>query len=243
MLEWKISQDTQHCSYFGESQERWRRINFSLKSSKIAPSSCRCTMTLIVEKQETKRFCMSNSSSVAANARRLREGSFLGPENEEKLYGKHIYKPNGSWNHVADLMMDNLRENGHPLFRGTRCVVPRIFENRRNWKNRCPTTAELLFRTLISINRLGIYGAVADWCTELALQISDHSSSSTRKLVNLGIKGRTHCCANWTNSPLINVPAQGNLLRQHKERFGNLPEDNRVSKAGDDAGLIRKVSP
>ena len=37
------------------------------------------------------------------------------------------------------------------------------------------------------------------------------------------------------NSPLVNVPVQGNLVRQHKERFENLPEDKRVSKAVDDA--------
>ena len=32
-------------------------------------------------------------------------------------------------------------------------------------------------------------------------------------------------------------------MRQHKERFENLPEDVRVNKASDDAGFISKVSP
>ena len=29
---------------------------------------------------------------------------------EEKLHGTHTYKPNGLWNHIAELVMNNLRE-------------------------------------------------------------------------------------------------------------------------------------
>ena len=112
---------TQHRSYFKKSKERWRRKTFCLKSPKIESSSCRCTMTLIGEKQKNKEHCMSNSSSFAAYARRFPKGhwSFLGPGTEETWHGAHIYKPNGSWNHVANLTMVNLRESGHPLFRVT----------------------------------------------------------------------------------------------------------------------------
>ena len=115
----KFSQDTQHCSYFRKSQERWRKRKVSLKNSKIESSSCRCTATLIGEKKETKKFVW-NSPDVAAYARRFPKGhrSFLGPGSEEKWYGTHIHKPNGSWNSVAGLLMMNLRESGHPLSRG-----------------------------------------------------------------------------------------------------------------------------
>ena len=41
------------------------------------------------------------------------------------------------------------------------------------------TTAELLFRIIISFNQLSVYGAILDWCEELSQQISDHSFSST----------------------------------------------------------------
>ena len=68
-----------------------------------------------------KDMCMSNTSSVAAYARRFLKGhrSFLGPGSAEKWYGTHSHKPNGSRNNVADRMMINLRESGHPPFRGT----------------------------------------------------------------------------------------------------------------------------
>ena len=46
-----------------------------------------------------------------------------------------------------------------------------------------PETAELLLRTIISVNHFSIHGAVADRCEELAQQLSDHSSCSTGNLV------------------------------------------------------------
>ena len=46
-----------------------------------------------------------------------------------------------------------------------------------------------------------------------------------------------------TNPLSINVPVQRDLLRRHDNRFENLPEDIRVSKVGEDAGFMRKVSP
>ena len=45
------------------------------------------------------------------------------------------------------------------------------------------SNAELLFRTIFSVNRLSVYGAIADWCGEVAQQISDRAFSSTGKLV------------------------------------------------------------
>ena len=73
------SQDTQHCSYFGKSKERWRTIQFCMKSSKIESSSCRCTTTSIGEKQKNKEKSMSSSLSVAAYTTRFPRGhwSFL----------------------------------------------------------------------------------------------------------------------------------------------------------------------
>ena len=46
------------------------------------------------------------------------------------------------------------------------------------WSN-----AELLFRTIISVNQLSVKWAIADFCRELSQRISDHAFSSTRKPV------------------------------------------------------------
>ena len=107
------------------------------------------------------------------------------------------------------------------------------------------TTAELLFRIIISVNQLSAYGAVADWCKELAQQISDHSFSSTgRQVAEMNDESECRISPNvvsiLTNPPSINVPGQGDLLRSHNKRFEHLLEDIRVSKAGEDAGFMRR---
>ena len=84
--------------------------------------------------------------------------------------------------------MVNLRESGHPQFRGTIALSRRYLKSQGGRKtsihhNGDPATAQLLFRIIVSVNQLSIYGAVSNWCEELALQISDPSSSNTRKPV------------------------------------------------------------
>ena len=109
------------------------------------------------------------------------------------------------------------------------------------------STAELLFRTIISVNQLRVHGAISDWCEELAQQISDHSFSSTKRPV-ANVNEQFDCRLSpellslLTNPRPINVPAQGNLLRSHSERFEKLPEDMQVIAAGETGGFRRKIS-
>ena len=64
------------------------------------------------------------------------------------------------------------------------------------------SNADLLFRTIILVNQLNVYGAIADWCGELTQQILDHSE--------------------------IELPAQKNLLRFHNKRSKNIPKGIKV---------------
>ena len=132
---------------------------------------------------------MSNSLSVAAYAKRFTKGhgSFLGPGTEEKWYGTHTHKPNGLWNHAAGMMTINLRKSAHPTFRRTSVLARGLLKSKGGGKtsihyNGDSATAELLFRTIISVNQLSVNGAVSDWCEELAQQNSDPYSTSTGKL-------------------------------------------------------------
>ena len=69
-------------------------------------------------------------------------------------------------------------ENGHPVFRAT--SASERGELRSNGKgkksihfNGSDETVELILRTVISVNQLSIYGAVADWCKESARDSPD----------------------------------------------------------------------
>ena len=68
-------------------------------------------------------MCIANSKIVADHAKRFAHGhwSFLWPGSEKKWYGTHThtYKPNGEWDRVAEVMMLNFSETGHPVFRAS----------------------------------------------------------------------------------------------------------------------------
>ena len=44
---------------------------------------------------------------------------FLGPGSEKKWYGTHSGKPDGSWDKIAEQMLMNFTETGHPIFRAS----------------------------------------------------------------------------------------------------------------------------
>ena len=97
---------------------------FSLNSSKIEVSSCRCVTTLLGAGNE--EICVSNSSEVVAYTQRFIEGhwSYLAPGTDEHRYGTHTYRPNSLWNHAAEMMMViNVIQSGHPAFRGTSALA------------------------------------------------------------------------------------------------------------------------
>ena len=90
-------------------------------------------------------------------------GRFWGLVREEMVRKKSHHKPDGGWDKTAEGMMPNFADSGHPVFRAT---VP--------WE----------VGTIISVNQLSIYGAVADLCKELARDSS--SAGEPAATENLG---------------------------------------------------------
>ena len=71
--------------------------------------------------EDNERECNANADLVSIYAGRFPAGrwSFLGPGSEKKWYSTHEYKPQGEWDRVAEQMMINFAESGHPVFRAT----------------------------------------------------------------------------------------------------------------------------
>ena len=99
-------------------------------------------------------------------------------------------------------------------------------------------TIETVFRTIISVNQLGIYGAVTDLCDEFCVcqartgrpvltGQSDPLFESTRLLMT-------------TPTPLTKVPAQEKLVQKYKERVERLSQQDRLIKICTDAGFLKK---
>ena len=71
-----------------------------------------------VGEKGNEELCAASSKIFTEYARRFahRQWSFLGPGSEKKWYGTPTYKPNGKWDRVAEDMMNNFSESGHPVF-------------------------------------------------------------------------------------------------------------------------------
>ena len=132
----------------------------------------------------------------------------------------------GKWDRVAELMMIKFGESGHPVFRARSPFSRGMLKSKGGGKlsfHFCADgeTIETVFRTIISVNQLSIYGAVSDLCEE-------YRSCRTRT-------GRPVVAAQsdplfapadlliMTPTPSIEIPAQENLLQKHKERVERLP--------------------
>ena len=78
-----------------------------------------------------------------------------------------------NWDKTAEQMMLNFAKSGHPIFLATSALERGELRSKRKGKksihfNGREANIELILRTVISVNQLSIYGAVADLCKELS---------------------------------------------------------------------------
>ena len=93
-------------------------------------------------------------------------------------------------------------------------------------------TAEVVLRTIISVNQLSVYGAVADMCRELAWRISG-CSERTGKLVaqdNPETTATPTELTTTTKSLRTDDNVEGNLLQNDEQKFTNLSEHLQLIK-------------
>ena len=100
-------------------------------------------------------------------------------------------------------------------------------------------TIKTVFRTIISVNQLSLYGAVSDLCEEykachvrtgrpVMVGQSDPLFVPTSSLMK-------------TPTPSTDDPAQEDLLQKYQERVERLSQQNRVIKFCTDAGFLTTV--
>ena len=174
-----FSQVTQYWNCSTRFKDRWHKMESNLNETRISFMS-------MVASDQNFRESVSNSTEVQAHAHKSPEGHwpFFGPGTEQKWYGMHMCKPERQWNRSAEMMKLTLRESGHPVFRATSALDRGFLKSKKGGQLSIHYdgdlwNAELLLRTIISVNQLSVYGAIADWCGQ---QISDHAFSSTGKL-------------------------------------------------------------
>ena len=117
------------------------------------------------------KHCETHSG--VADTLNLHLAQFLGIGSEKKWYGTHSEKTDGKWDKTAEQMMLNFAESGHPIFLATSALERGELRSKRKGKksihfNGSEANIELILRTVISVNQLSTYGAVADLCKELS---------------------------------------------------------------------------
>ena len=161
-----------------------------------------------------------------------------------KWYSVSEDSPQGEWDRIAEQMMLTFAESGHPVFRSTSPLSRGVLMSKGGGKlsiHFCADegTIETVFRTIISVNQLSIYGAVSDLCEEcrtchvrtgrpvLAGQ-SDPWFAPTSSLIK-------------TPTPSTDDPAHEDQVQEYQERVDKLSQQNRVIKFCTDAGFLTTV--
>ena len=98
---------------------------------------------------------------------------YLGLGSEKKWYSKREDSPQGEWDNMAEQMMLTFAESGHPVFRATSPLSRGQPKSKGGGKLSIHYGADLetiitVFRTVVSVNQLSLYGKVAEMCEEYA---------------------------------------------------------------------------
>ena len=187
---------------------------------------------------------MANAKVATTDAKKFDIGqwSLVGPGSEKKWYSVEENGPQGIWDHIADEMLLEFAESGHPTFRATTPLSRGKLKSKGHGKlsiHNCAdqATIETIFRIIVFANQLSLFGAVANMCEEFEF----HQDRLGQLYVLMGqsvvlseIKAEV---------PLENdIPSHQNLpLRRYEERIKMLSHENKVSKFCMDAGFIHVV--
>ena len=125
------------------------------------------------DRKGNKEQCLKNADFVKTFAKRFGIGqwSFIGPGSEKKRYSSEN-NPQGAWDHIAEEMLLEFAESGHPTFRATTPLSRGQLKSKRRGKLSIHFAADdftigTIFRIILSVNQLSIYGAVAAICEEV----------------------------------------------------------------------------
>ena len=125
------------------------------------------------DRKDNKEECLANTRVVNVLAKKFGIGqwSFIRPGSEKKRYSAEENSPQGAWDHIADEMLLEFAESGHPIFRATTPLSRGTVKSKGHGKLSIHFTAdyptiETIFRIIISANQLSLYGAVANICEE-----------------------------------------------------------------------------
>ena len=195
------------------------------------------------DRKGNKDECLANAGVVKVLARRFGVGqwSFTGPGSEKKWYSAEN-SPQGVWDNIAEEMLLEFAESGHPTLRATTPLSKGQLKNKGHGKLSIhfasdELTIETIFRIIISVNQLSIYGAVAAVCEEF----ENHQERSGELEILMGqsiVLGEVKAEAPLNNENPMNDQI---IWQQYIQQVESLSPESEVSRFCKEAGFMRIV--
>ena len=192
---------------------------------------------------DNKDECLRNANIVKTYAGRFGIGqwSVIGPGSEKKWYLSEN-SPQGAWHQVAEDMLLQVAESGHPIFRATTPLSRGQLKSKGRGKLSTHFTADqdtvdTTDRIILSVNQLRVYGAVAAICEEF----EDHQDRTGQPVI---LVGQSIVLGEVKAETLVHDEDprnDQNIWQQYIQQIESLSPENRLSKFCKEAGFMRVV--
>ena len=100
-------------------------------------------------------------------------------------------------------------------------------------------TVDLFFRTIISVNQLSVYGAVADLCGQIGRDSRGMGKPGATENLESMVIPTEFLDANPISQ--TDAQVQGNMLRECEQKFAELPEQEKLTKLCSNAGFSKNI--
>ena len=195
------------------------------------------------DRKDNKDECPRNANIVKTFAGRFGIGqwSFIGPGSEKKWYPSEN-SPQGAWDHIAEDMLLEFAESGHPIFRATTPLSRGQLKSKGRGKLSIHFTADqdtvdTIYRIILFVNQLSVYGAVAAMCEEF----EDHQDRTEQPVI---LVGQSIVLGEVKTETLVHDEDPRNdqiIWQQYIQQIESLSPENRLSKFCKEAGFMRVV--
>ena len=195
------------------------------------------------DRKGNKEECLANARVVKVLAKKYGIGhrSFIGTGSEKKWYSSEN-SPQGAWDHIAEEMLLEFAESAHPIFRATTPLSRGQLKSKGHGKLSIhfaadQDTVDTIYRIILSVNQLSIYGAVAAICEEF----EDHQDRTGQPVILVGqsiVLGEVKA-----ETPIHDEdPRKDQIIwQQCIQQVESLSPENRISNFCKEAGFIRVV--
>ena len=165
----------------------------------------------------------------------------FGPGSEKKWYSSEN-SPQGAWDDIAEQMLLEFAESGHPTFRATTPLSRGVLKRKGRGKLSIHFAADVdtidtNYRIILSVNQLSVYGAVAAVCEEF----ESHQDRSGEPEILMGqsiVLGEVKAEVLLQNENPMNDQI---IWQQYIQQVESLSPENKVSKFCKEAGFMRVV--